>query len=280
VNIQDVIRESVVALFSDNILKRTLVLKGGTALHLVEGIDTRLSTDIDFSVIDKIEDSDLYFSYVANALGTHFIKLGYEIFDTEYGRKPKESAQAKPKFWAGWYFEFKLIDSDLKPKNHESKRRFALVPDGAASSKIHLEISEYEYCDSIEKIEIEGSLITSYSTTLLILEKLRAICQQHPKYPHGKPKNRARDYFDIYQLLKKQHSRQQLYIALAHHLPKVFAAKEVPLDLLSGIFEPEFIAFQASHFTSVQITVKEKTEPFKFYLEQLRLLVADLDYLK
>jgi predicted nucleotidyltransferase component of viral defense system len=276
--IQEVIRECVVALFSDEILERTLVLKGGTALHLIEKIDTRLSTDIDFSVINQIDNPDDYFWHVAEALREHFGKLSYEVFDTEHGRKPKEKAESKPRFWAGWYFEFKLIDKNFKPKNLEDKRRNALIPDGAASSKIHLEISEYEYCASVEKVEIDGSCVTSYSSTLLILEKLRAICQQHPDYPHGKLKNRARDYFDIYQLVRK-HRSEMLYDELKKLLPEVFKAKDVSLELLKKIFEPRFVTFQASHFASVEATVKGKIEPFDYYLEQLRLLLSDLGYL-
>jgi predicted nucleotidyltransferase component of viral defense system len=279
VNIQDVIRECVVALFSNQALQRTLVLKGGTALHLVANIDLRLSLDIDFSVPEKIDDPAEYFRCIGSVLSEHFARLGYEVFDEHYAQKPKERAETHPEFWAGWSFEFKLIDIRRNYKDEDEKRRLAFVPEGSASSRIQLEISEYEYCGSTEKVKIGGSLVTSYSTTLLILEKLRALCQQHPNYPHGRRKNRARDYFDIYQLIKRNRS-PQLYEDLQRHLPAVFAAKEVSLDLLTAIFEPDFAGFQRSHFVSVEATVKEKTESFEFYLEQLRLLLADLGYIK
>lgn len=277
-NIQDVIRECVVAVFSDEILERTLVLKGGTALHLIEKIDVRLSTDIDFSVANQIENPDEYFKHVATALSRHFLTYGYEAFDAEHGRRPKEKAVSKPRFWAGWYFDFKLIDCTYKPKNIEDKRRNALVPDGAAASKIHLEISEYEYCGSVEKVTIDGSCVTSYSSTLLILEKLRALCQQHPDYPYGKRKNRARDYFDIDQLVRK-HRSKELYEEMRRLLPDVFNAKDVSIDLLKKIFDSAFTSFQASHFPSVEATVSGKVESFEYYLEQLRLLVSDLGHL-
>ncbi|TAM45818.1 MAG: hypothetical protein EPN55_07375 [Gammaproteobacteria bacterium] len=275
--IEEVIRECVVALFSNEILRRTLVLKGGTALFLVQNIDTRLSTDIDFSISDEIENPDQYFSYVAATLSEHFLRLGFEVFDTEFKKKPREPAETQPRFWAGWYFEFKLIEVEFSSRDLEYKRRAAMIPDGAASSKNEIEISEYEYCNSTEKVEIDGSVVTCYSTPLLILEKLRAICQQHPKYPYGRLKNRARDFFDIYQLVRKYRSTE-LYDELKRHLPRVFEAKGVSLNLLKDIFEPDFVAFQASHFGSVEATVKEATQPFEFYLEQLRLLVSELGY--
>lgn len=276
--IEEIIRECVVALFSNETLRRTLVLKGGSALFLIQNIDTRLSTDIDFSISDEVKDPEQYFAHVASTLSDHFLKLGFEVFDTAFRKKPRERAEAKPKFWAGWYFEFKLINTKLSSHDLAFKQRAALIPDGGVSSKIEIEISEYEYCDSTQKVVLDGSLVTSYSPALLILEKLRAICQQHPQYPHGKMKNRARDYFDIYQLLKKYRT-VGLNEELKHHLPQVFVAKDVSLELLKGIFQPEFVEFQASHFGSVVATVKEKTEPFEFYLEQLRLLVFDLGYL-
>ncbi|MBI3897329.1 MAG: nucleotidyl transferase AbiEii/AbiGii toxin family protein [Gammaproteobacteria bacterium] len=278
--IEEVIHESVVALFSNEILRRTLVLKGGSALFLTQNINTRLSTDIDFSVSSEIENPDQYFAYIGNALSEHFSTLGFEVFDTVFRKKPKERMESKPKFWAGWCFEFKLISAKLSSRDIEFKQRAALIPDGAAASRIEIEISEYEYCDSTEKVELDGSVVTCYSTALLVLEKLRAICQQHPLYPHGKLKNRARDYFDIYQLVKKYRSTE-LYAELRHHLPQVFAAKDVSPELIKGIFEPEFVEFQASHFASVEAAVKKETiEPFGFYLEQLRLLVSDLGYLQ
>lgn len=268
----------MVALFADQTLRKTLVLKGGTALHLVSKIDLRLSLDIDFSIPKNIDEPKEYFDNIEKVLADHFSKLGHEVFDAGYSKRPKERADSQPQFWGGWSFEFKLIDKTTTYKDKDEKRRRALVPDGSSSSRIQLEISEWEYVGSTENVKIGGSIVTSYSTALLVLEKLRALCQQHSRYPYGRQKNRARDYFDIYQLVKR-HRSAALYGELKHHLPAVFGAKEVPVELLRAIFEPEFVDFQRSHFVSVEATVKEKTEPFEFYLEQLRLLLADLEYL-
>lgn len=273
--IQEVIRECVVALFKDELLERTLVLKGGTALHLIENIDSRLSTDIDFSACEKISSPDLYFERVTKALGEHFLALGFEVFDSAFGQKPKERTEKHPEFWAGWFFEFKLSRLDRQYKSLEDKRRSAMVPDGGASSKIRIEISEYEYCGSTRKVVIHGSAVVSYSGVLLVAEKIRAICQQHPDYPYGSLKNRARDFYDVYQLVRKYRS-PQFHLELKSELPKVFAAKQVDLALLRKIFDPGFLSFQASHFSSVETSVSGKTEPFDFYSEQLKLLLNDI----
>ena len=273
--ILEVIRECVVALFKDELLEKTLVLKGGTALHLIEHLDSRLSTDVDFSACEKIASPETYFNHVELALSKHFGGLGFEVFDCTINQKPKERNATHPQFWAGWSFHFKLSDKGKTYKSIEDKRRSALVPEGGASSKIQIEISEHEYCDNIQRVVIGGSVVASYSGVLLVAEKIRAICQQHEDYPYGKTKNRARDYYDVYQLVRKYRS-PEFYSEITKELPKVFAAKQVDMGLMMRIFDSAFLKIQASHFPSVEMTVSGKTESFEFYAEQLRLFLRDI----
>lgn len=271
----DVIRECVVGLFKDNLLERTLVLKGGTALHLIEHIDSRLSTGIDFSACEKIENPLEYFRHVERALQSHFAAEGFEIFDCTFSQKPKERAATLPEFWAGWYFEFKLVPQGRQFSDLNARRREAYIPDGAASSKVRIEISEHEYCGNLQRVVIGGSTIVSYTGVLLVAEKIRAICQQHPEYPYGRQKNRARDYYDVYQLVKKYRS-PEFYNELRQELPKVFLAKQVDLTLIQKIFDKPFLDFQANHFSSVEASLSKTPEPFSFYAEQLKLLLKDI----
>lgn len=273
--ILDVIRECVVALFKDAVLERTLVLKGGTALHLIEKIDSRLSTDIDFSACEKIASPALYFARVEDALRAHFSNHGYEVFDCKHSKKPQEKSAKYPEFWAGWSFEFKLVSYETTYENEEGKRRAALIPEGAASSRIFFDVSEHEYCASVQRVEISGSNVASYTGQLLVAEKIRAICQQHGAYPYGRKKNRARDYYDIYQLVRKYRS-PEFYHELLAVIPLVFQAKQVDQALILRIFDPDFVAYQRSHFISVEASVSGKTEPFDFYAEQLKLLLSDI----
>lgn len=273
--ILEVIRECVVALFKDELLEKTLVLKGGTALHLVEQLDSRLSTDIDFSACEKIDSPKDYFARIEAALAEHFLGHGFEVFDCKYARKPKEKAAEKPEFWGGWHFEFKLIARGRRTSDIDKKRREALIPEGAPSSRIQIEISEHEYCGHTQRVTIGGSEVVSYTGVLLVAEKIRAICQQHPAYPYGSEKNRARDFYDVYQLVRKYRS-PEFFRDLKDELPKVFLAKEVDLSLILRIFEPSFLAFQAGHFSSVDVVASVRKESFDFYAEQLKLLLNDV----
>ncbi|MBK9319186.1 MAG: hypothetical protein IPM91_10405 [Bacteroidetes bacterium] len=55
-----------------------------------------------------------------------------------------------------------------------------IKPDG--STKFTVDISKYEYVGRKEKRELDGSIVYVYSPAMLVLEKLRAICQQLPEY--------------------------------------------------------------------------------------------------
>lgn len=274
--IDEVIRESVVALFSNSILEKTLVLKGGAALHLAEKIVSRLSTDMDFSITEPIENPDTYFQKVTDELQNHFAALGFDVIDSRHERKPKVRKEGLPQFWGGWVYTFKLSDIKTRNKSPESRQRSALIPEGSNASRIDIEISEYEYCGDLETVRIDGTKIHVYSSILLILEKLRAICQQHSNYPYGTKKNRSRDYYDIFCLVKKYRTTKNFYNELKTHLSAVFDAKKVPLELLDRIFDADFVALQTGNFSSLKDTVKEPVEGFSFYLEQLRVLVSQI----
>jgi len=276
--IQEVIKECVIALFSNKSLKDSLVLKGGAALSLSEKLYNRLSTDIDFSVESDIDKPELFFKKAESSLKSRFKRHQLEVFDFKYKKRPRKRSAQKPHTWGGWLVTFKLADKTNRSKNIEQKRRIALMPKGYKSTNITFEISEHEYCGLVRQFKLEGVLIKAYDPALLVAEKLRAICQQHPSYPHTRAKNRARDYFDIYQLVKK-HRSERFFKKIKKHIEPVFEAKQVGVDIIAKIFEKDFIEFQSDGFAEVKNTVSNVSggvEEFDFYVDQLRLLLEDI----
>jgi len=87
-----------------------------------------------------------------------------------------------------------------------------------------VEISEHEYCGKKRTNRIQGVKILGYSKELLVLEKIRAICQQHPDYAYRLSKNRARDFYDIYVL--SENANDHFADRCSHHIAKVFEAKK------------------------------------------------------
>jgi len=55
-NLKEIRRLVIIALFSDDELMEKLVLKGGNALDIVHNIGTRTSVDIDLSIPDDFSD--------------------------------------------------------------------------------------------------------------------------------------------------------------------------------------------------------------------------------
>jgi hypothetical protein len=109
---------------------------------------------------------------------------------------------------------------------------------------------------------------------MLVLEKLRAICQQHPEYPYRLSKNRARDFFDIRELtvdVDNEFPRRCRF-----HLRRVFEAKEVPLRILSALWDEAFIDEQRRGFDQVRDTVSGNIDNFDVYVEHVRFLVREI----
>lgn len=272
--IEDVIDESVLAVFRDPILARSLVLKGGSALRMLDHQRSRLSIDADFSIQGSIAAGPTYFLRIERALKRRFKPLGYHLLDFRHTPRPRQPKPELPRWWKGWLCEFKLVATEFSDLPLEAQRRRALIPEGANSSIVEIEISEHEYCGAERKKTIRGVVVHGYTRELLAMEKLRAICQQHPDYQFRSSKNRARDFYDIYTLCSKLD--EGFVRRCRKHLPAVFAAKDVPLDLLKALWDEDFLAVQRRGFAQVVDSTTGPLLDFDIYVEHLRYLVLQV----
>lgn len=273
-NIEDVITETILALYASPDLAGCLFLKGGSALRIFDNQTSRLSIDADFSIESELDDPESFFDTIRSCVERRFERHQLDVIDLKPKKKPKTSPANRPDWWGGWACEFKLVDQKHRDKTHRTKQRNALVPGGASSPKITLDISEHEYCGARRTKTVAGIKILGYSRELLVLEKLRAICQQHLDYEFRLSKNRSRDFYDIYELttdMDESFVRKCMY-----HIAKVFAAKEVPLTILKAIWNEEFIDEQRRGFEQVKDTVRGKVYDFDVYVEHIRFLVLDI----
>ncbi len=273
-NIEEVVNESVLALYAEPWLAEHLFLKGGTALRLFENLAARLSVDADFSTDQSIEDPERFFQAIDNALTDRFSRHDLDVLDFEYKRKPKTQRTDRPDWWGGWLCEFKLCSKDHRGKPLEDRRRNSLIPQDAVSPKIPLEISDHEYCGTGRITTIQDVPVHGYTRELLVLEKLRAICQQHPDYPYRLKKNRARDFYDIQQLT--QNPDDAFVESCRNQIDNVFAAKEVPLALLTDLWNETFTSGFATGFEQLVTSIRGETLPFERYLDHTRFLVMSL----
>jgi predicted nucleotidyltransferase component of viral defense system len=274
--IEDVITEVVIAVFGSPQLADLLILKGGSAMRMFDNQNTRLSIDADFSIEDVLTEADPVFEEMERCIAAKFSTHDFDLIDFKADKKPKKIREGFPEWWGGWACEFKLVDKKLRNKTLETRRRNALIPAGANSPKIQIDLSEHEYCGKQRTKTIHGTRIRAYSREMLVLEKLRAICQQHPDYPYRQQtKNRARDFYDIHSLTID--TSDEFIRRCQHHLKAVFDAKKVPLRLLRALWDDDaFIDEFRSGFYQVKDTVRGRLDDFNVYLEHLRFFIQDI----
>src|ERR1044072_1127315 len=265
------------AMFSDDELMETLVLKGGNALDLVYNVGTRASGDLDFSINRAFSPDELeeFPSRIENLLQGAFEPEGYKVLDVKFVEKPRAHANDPDlDFWSGYKIEFKLVRADVFDRWSENAQavRLRAVDLGKSGGKsFEIEISKFEYTDAKQEAEIEGYTIYVYTPEMIVCEKLRAICQQMPEYAPIVQRNRgtsarARDFFDIYTVIEvfkidlTTEENKEL-------LRNIFDAKRVPVEFLSLI--NNYREFHRAGYDSLAATVKSTTDlrDFDFYFD-------------
>lgn len=287
-------RIAVIAIASDDELMEMLVLKGGSAIEMIYKVNNRASMDLDFSMEDGLdaEGIERVRDRLEKVFGNTFDEYGHEVFDTKFYQKPKQELdEDRRKFWGGYKFEFKVCVKEKNPttKTNETaeklldkKRREAIVLDKSNSTKFMIEISPFEYCATKSEVEFENLKLYVYSPVMIVVEKIRAICQQIEDYKAivgtSYRKSRGRDFFDIYTLM------EEFPIDLTTNenkecLKAVFDAKRVPMEFINLIQKDK--EFHRENFeTSLKDTLNSnvKLEPFDFYVDYLQEILDKIDF--
>jgi len=275
---------AIIAMFSDDDLMDTLVLKGGNLLDIVYQVASRASIDLDFSMAGEFTPSQWsgLGDRIRRRFGETFRPAGYEVFDVKLTERPPHVTADMADFWGGYRIEFKVMASDEFVRfggDMESARRQAEIVGPGLRRKFKIDVSKFEYCSPKSPLDFDNYRIYIYSPEMLLFEKLRAICQQMPEYaevvnsPSQSP--RARDFFDIHTIL--EHFAIALDAPDNHELlGNIFDAKRVPLKLLGQI--AEYRDFHREDFTSVQDTVKPDVElkDFDFYFDYVISAIESL----
>ncbi len=260
-----------------------LVLKGGNALALVHGIGDRTSVDLDYSLSDDVDDPAELGARMRLALEDQFRRRGLHVFDYAFEKKPSVPKPENPDWWGGYMATFKLISTDdFNRLGLEKARRQALESSSGHSPKrtFSIDISKHEYTQGRIETEIDHYSIPVYTTEMIALEKMRAICQQMDDYKYIPPdmkRARARDFYDIHAIV--DHSGLNLAVG-PHRSPlvEIFNAKDVPLRLLSRLGDNETYDFHRTGWPAVEASAKPK-HGFRFYFDFVGLLVVGLEAL-
>jgi len=269
-------RLTLKALMHDEQLMYGLVLKGGNALQLVYEITDRASMDIDFSIEDDFSELDFQrIDGILNVLlNEQFQTEKLIAFDIKFIERPKTNTE---KIWKGYNIEFKVThEKDWYVDDLEKSRREAIkIVD--QSTKFSVDISSFEYIASAKKVDLYGTVLLVYTPEMIVIEKLRALCQSIPEYkdiiPSAKTKGRARDFYDIWNICEQNPIDFSLdeNVILLH---EIFNAKKVPIKFLDLL--PEYKDLQKENWNSVEDTLSSTNKGFDFYFDYTMALVEKI----
>jgi hypothetical protein len=267
-DLEEVRRVAIIAMFADDYLLDRVVLKGGNALNLVYGLGTRTSLDLDFSIDADFPDPDEARDRISRSLRTRFDSAGYIVFDETFGPRPTVRNPGQSYRWGGYRVEFKLIARELFGEHQhdiDALRRQSLVIGPAQMRIFTIDLSRYEYCESKRKCDFDDYIIYVYTPEMIAIEKVRAICQQMPEYPlviHHHP--RARDFYDIALVIRE--CNVSFSAPEIHQLVRdIFAAKEVPVSLIGRIGEHR--EFHRGDWPKVEQAVAQQLPAFDEYFD-------------
>lgn len=280
---------AIISLFSDDDLMELFALKGGNALTYIYNIHDRASMDIDVSLESSFDELKLALDQVSVSLETSlqstFTEEGYHVFDVNLDQRPSKTDEKENEFWGGYRLEFKIIELEkwhrLKSDNQDIQdlRKQAISLDNKHHKSFKVDISKHEYCKGKVAKELDYYTIYVYTPIMIVIEKLRSICQQMEDYKNIVPSHRLRprgqDFFDIYNLV--QNYTLNLYEDDSlNMLKEMFSIKKVPLEFLLHIESER--EFHRDSFDAVKDTVRPEIEikEYDFYFNHTLEIVDKL----
>ncbi|RJR30662.1 MAG: hypothetical protein C4574_02055 [Candidatus Latescibacterota bacterium] len=274
---------AIIALFSDDVLLESLVLKGGNAISMIYGIHGRTSIDIDLSLENDFKDIKEIRQRIFGSLARTFDERGYTVFDLDLVSRPSVMRDDEPAFWGGYELTFKVIDKDRYEELRDVMRilRTSAIPLGKNKKvTFRVDISKHEYCSGKKKEDLENYTVFVYTPEMIVMEKIRTICQQMEEYQEivkeFKGSARARDFYDIYAVCEKFKIKLTTETNI-EILRNIFKAKEVPLTLIGKI--KDYYEYHLTDYPSLESTIANRSDlkPFRFYFDYVVDLCRPLE---
>ncbi len=276
---REIRRIVITAVFSDDILFDKLVLKGGNALDIVHRVGVRTSLDIDLSIDGDFENVEDAKRRLFKGLEDRFDSAGYVAFDLRFSKRPPAPKEGRAD-WGGYLIEFKITEKERfkhLAADREALGRTATHIGPGDRRVFRIEISKHEYCKGKMEMEVDAYKVFVYTLPMIVVEKLRAICQQMKEYTLRGPKTaRARDFLDIYSVLIRGDVELN-NVETFELIRGMFAAKSVPLTLLGKI--EEYREFHRGDWDAVTVSAGVQLNTFDFYFDYVLKTVQELESL-
>ena len=276
----DMIMKAVLrGLFYCETILPVIALKGGNAIKFFyERGGHRASFDLDFSMSGDFSNLEDAKNELQSNLQDAFEEDSIHMFDFKLTETPGIVSANIKSFWGGYTLEFKIIEAEKSELSLQDKQRQCIKLNG--QGKIKIDFSKYEYIDGSEELDIDHITFPVYTKEMIICEKLRAICQQHPDYQpvvnrDGRGvSSRAKDFFDIHDLMSK------FDVSLPgceDLINKIFAAKKVDVKLLSKLDDVKDLHQESHGLLEKTLPSDYDLQSFEYYFAFVENIVNELD---
>lgn len=245
-------------------LAHSLVFKGGTALKKIFFGDYRFSEDLDFSTLNAPQSQALENALKDAIHLTKTLLTQYGPFEIELKRYPERAPH---------------------PTGQEAFNILVKFPwHPAPICRIKLEIThdepvllKPEYKPILHGYEEQiDCKVACYSIEEVIAEKMRALLQTHQKLIiRGWNRPRARDYYDLWYILKHYNSTINMATIL-DTLNKKCKHRNVSFDGTDDFFTPELLKEAHQHWKSTLGMLIQDLPECGQVIEQTRFLIVKL----
>ena len=240
-------------------LSHSLIFKGGTALKKIFFGDYRFSEDLDFSVIDAPTGKALENCLDAAIQISKQLLNNYGPFDIQLKRYPERSPHPKGQDAFNVFVKFPWhSDSSLCRVKLEITHDEPVILSPVYKSILH------DYSE-----QIDGD-VACYHIEEIVAEKLRALLQTHQKLvTRGWNRPRARDYYDLWCILKK-YSATVDHARLIEVLNKKCMHRSVSYQKVDDFFTEELSKEAYQHWQATLGTLVKDLPDCKQVLDETK----------
>lgn len=249
---------TLIGIYQHELLKSSMVFKGGTALKKCYFGNYRFSEDIDFTAISGAPSGSILLKALTEACqNAETLMNEYAPIKIEIRRYEEKYPHPHGQEAFSVYAQYPWQRQPLTKIMIEISRDEALLLNPQNKPLIHA------YDESIDQE------IMVYSLEEIILEKLRAILQ-HTKKLHERDfdRSRARDYYDLWNILRKFEDKLNLQLVQTL-LPFKCSKKGVEFKEVEDFFDEKMIG-------NVRRTWEKWLGPLVVDLPECELVLSEL----
>ncbi len=245
-------------------LANSLVFKGGTALKKCVFGEYRFSEDLDFTAVDAPKGPDLE-AALQTALDWAAKELGqYGPFKFELERY--EEKQPHP----GGQEAFIVRVQFPWQREPLCRVKIEISFDEPILTAVHTRKMTHEYEEDLD------AAIRCYSLEEIVAEKLRALRQAQQKLVmRGWTQRRARDYYDLWRILK-QYAKDLDYKQLLPLLRKKCEVRDVDFKTIDDFFTKELVTEAERSWNTMLATFVPDLPPFEVVQQELREMLEPI----